>query len=242
MADLIEPHSALFETLGITQEHVPSLPPDVRDDLLEYLSLWGDPRELLEAVTLLRDAHGPLLFLFDYEAHAHAAMGLYDDALTTIERRQRRSTNISSLTLEAAALSAAGYVDHAIGVAQSLSQAYSGHAAAISAAAEVFAEAGQVARAQDLLQEYLSGRPGDPVATLALARVEMSAGHADQADLALERLGSGVSADLDDRLAQRLADLHQVLGNQESERTVRLELERRRQARFNALRIGWLLS
>ena len=236
MADLIEPHSALFETLGITQEHVPSLPPDVRDDLLEYLSLWGDPRELLEAVTLLRDAHGPLLFLFDYEAHAHAAMGLYDDALTTIERRQRRSTNISSLTLEAAALSAAGYVDHAIGVAQSLSQAYSGHAAAISAAAEVFAEAGQVARAQDLLQEYLSGRPGDPVATLALARVEMSAGHADQADLALERLGSGVSADLDDRLAQRLADLHQVLGNQESERTVRLELARRRQARFNALR------
>ncbi len=236
MADLIEPHPTLFESLGITPEHVPSLPPDVRDDLLEYLSLWGNPRELLSTVVLLRDVHGPLLFLLDYEAHAQAALGCFEEALTTIERRQRRSTTIGSLALEAAALRAAGYVDHAIGVAQSLCQAYSGHAAAVAAAAEVFADVGQVARAQDLLQEYLDDRPGDPVATLTLARVELSAGHADEADQTLERLGSGVSADLDDRLAQRLADLHHALGNHESERTVRLELERRRQARFSALR------
>ena len=230
------PQPTLFEALGLTPDHIPSLPPDVRDDLLEYLSLWGDPRELLETVTFLRDAHGPLLFLFDYEARAQAAIGCYEQALTIIERRQRRSTTIASLAFEALTLRAAGYDDHAAGVAQSLCQAYPSHATAIAAAAEVFTGVGQTPRAKDLLEEYLGRRPGDPVAILALAHVALAIGQTDQADQILQQLGTGVSADLDDRLAQRLAALHQALGNQESERTIRLEMERRRQARFNALR------
>ncbi len=236
MADPTETLTPLHRAFSLTPDHIAALPADVRDELLEYLSLWGNAQELLETVALLRVAYGPLLFLFDYEARAQAQIGQFDQALHTIERRQRRSVTIAGLAFEARALYAAGYAGHALAAAATLCQAYPHQALAVAAAAEVFAAAGDTARGQILLEDFLTQRPGDPEAGLALAHIALTAGRTGLADQVLRGLGAGVSADLDERQAQRLAELHHALGNQESERAVRLDLEKRRLLRLNALR------
>ena len=52
-----------------------ALPPELRDQLLEYIQRWGTPQEQITAVQSLREAHGPLLFLLDYHATACLAAG-----------------------------------------------------------------------------------------------------------------------------------------------------------------------
>ena len=51
----------LLEDLQLSQTHIVHLPPEVRDQLLEYLHLWGDPQKQLQLIDELRQLHGPLL-------------------------------------------------------------------------------------------------------------------------------------------------------------------------------------
>ena len=81
----------------------------MRDQLLDLRAKWRSTREQIELVELLREAHGPLLFLLDYQAQAYYESGQHALALNVIERRQRRSTTIASQALEAKALLAAGH-------------------------------------------------------------------------------------------------------------------------------------
>ena len=106
-------NSPLLTQLHLNPEIVQTLSPELRDQLLRYVKDWGEPADQQELVSILREAHGPMLFLLDYEADAHLKSGDYARALEVIERRQRRSTTVSSQALEAMALLASGYEPHA---------------------------------------------------------------------------------------------------------------------------------
>src|SRR5437016_4567221 len=95
-------------TLSLETRVLTNLPPDVRDRLLDYLYHWSDAQEQLRVIEVLRAAHGPLLFLLDYQAEAYYRSGQFALALDVIERRQRRSTTIASQVLEARTLLATG--------------------------------------------------------------------------------------------------------------------------------------
>ena len=73
---------------NLTPSHIASLPPEVRDRVMEYVQAWGTPAERLELVQVLRNTHGPLLFLLDYQALAALANQDAQLALELIERRQ----------------------------------------------------------------------------------------------------------------------------------------------------------
>ena len=81
---------------NLNASHIASLPPEIRDRILEYLQVWGIPAEQLDVVQILRQTHGPLLFLLDYQALAALASDDPDQALEIIERRQRRGATIAS--------------------------------------------------------------------------------------------------------------------------------------------------
>jgi hypothetical protein len=100
--------------LQLDAAHLVHLPPEVRDRLLKYLADWGSPGEQLQLAEALREAHGPLLFLLDYQAHALFKHEEYERAPEVIERRQRRSTTIASQAMEAKALLAAGLFDFCV--------------------------------------------------------------------------------------------------------------------------------
>src|SRR5690606_2312541 len=145
--------------VSLDSDLVASLPPDTRDLALAYAQIWEDPAVLLTLVGALREAHGPLLFLLDYEAGALLAQGNAQAALAIIERRQRRSSTIATQALEARALQHAGIHSHALASADELALAYPRSLVAQSAAAEVFAAQGDFARARSLLTAYLEIHP-----------------------------------------------------------------------------------
>ena len=230
--------SPLLDALRLDRALIASLPPDVRDQVLDYVAAWGAPEELLSLAALLREVHGPLLFLLDYQAAALLRMGLPADALQAVERRQRRSTTIASQALEAETLLALGKTPHARAVADDLAQSYPRHIAAVSAAGAVFTAAGDFPAARALFETYLEWRPGDATATAVLAQLAQRAGDAALADQYLQRLGSAVSPELDDTQTRRLAELLAALGRLETAQAARFELERRRLLQLEALQIA----
>ncbi len=142
----------------LSRDQLQSLPPETRDALMAYIEVWGDTETQVALGELLRELHGPLLFLLDYQARAEYRRGNFDQVLTLIERRQRRSTTIASQALEAQALLAAGYEAHAQDVADDISQAYPRDIAAVSAAALVYARlAGPTMRSICWTRIYSSG-------------------------------------------------------------------------------------
>ena len=52
----------LLNSFSFDRQVIPSLPPDVRDQLLLAVQRWGDPQEQIALIDILREAHGPLLF------------------------------------------------------------------------------------------------------------------------------------------------------------------------------------
>ena len=221
--------------ITLTAGQIVALPPEVRDQLLEYLKRWGAPAERITAVQVAREAHGPLLFLLDYHAAACLADGDAPQALEIIERRQRRSTTIASQVIEAEALLATGHDAHAETVAADISQAYPRNPVAIRAAAHVFAAAGHFEQAHTLLAAYLGLRPGDVAAQITLARLALAAGELALAQDVERRLGAGVPVTAEDDDLVQLAELHAALGNAESAKSVHLELARRKRSQLESL-------
>ena len=222
-------------SLNLDARVITNLPPDVRDRLLDYLSQWGDPQEQLRMIDLLREAHGPLLFLLDYQAQAYYQAGQFEQALDLIERRQRRSTTIASQVLEARALLATGHEAHARNVADDISQAYPTNLLAISGAAEIYTGLGHFDQGRALLDAYLTRRANDQEAVLVLAQLAYQAGNSALADEYVQRLGAGIPSALDSQELQKLQRLLEALDKQESVKALQLELARRHDVELQAL-------
>jgi ATP-dependent DNA helicase RecQ len=221
----------VWDALGINNSVLGGLPPDVRDRLLEYVSTWETPADTLALVELLREAHGPLLFLLDVQAEALLANGEARAALDVVERRQRRSSTLASQVLEARALLAMGRSETAASLAAGLADGSPKSQTARVGAAELLAATGAPAHAEQaiaLLHDWLAHHPGDVQATLALAQTALGAGKNDLAADMSDRFGSGIPADLSDRCLPALAALFEALGRQESAQAARSEQERRR--------------
>lgn len=235
----MEPATAVtgptLSRFNLNASHLASLPPEVRDQVMDYLQTWGTPAERLAIVQILRDAHGPLLFLLDYHAQAALAHGDADLALEMIERRQRRGATIASQAIEARALLAAGHADHAVTVADDISQANPRHSLVVRTAAAIYTTQGRFDQAAALMSAYLQHRPHDLTVELAYARLAWQAGQKTLAMDHVQRLGAGIPAELDDQELQQLAELHVALENEQSALAVRLELERRRQLQTEQL-------
>ncbi len=228
--------ASLLTALRLSPDQLPDLPPEIRDQILHYTQTWDSPEDQLALAAALREAHGAWLSLLDYQAVAYLAQGAATQALELIERRQHRSTTITSQSLEARALLAGGYPDHALAVAHDICAAYPRNGTAQTAAAEIYAATGDFPKARAVLEAYLALRPGDLEAVLTMAELAYQAGETDLAGAYAERLGSGIPAGITDSELQRLARLHQHLGHRQSANAVRLELERRRQTQLEALR------
>jgi ATP-dependent DNA helicase RecQ len=213
----------------------PNLPPEVRDQLLDYLRNWADPDEQIALAEALREAHGPLLFLLDYQAAAYLRAGAPQRALETIERRQRRSTTMTSQTMEAHALLMLGREAHAERVADDISQAFPRNATAVCSAATIYARMGRFEQGRALLEAFLSQRPGDHLATLTMAQLAHDAGDHPLADEFLQRLGAGNLTDLSHEQMQQLEQLLKVEGKEQSAAAMHLELARRQQVELSAL-------
>lgn len=226
----------ILSQLQLTLEVIPNLPLELRDQLLDYLQSWGTPAEQLALVEALRTVHGPLLFLLDYQATAQLLLGNPATALEVIERRQRRSTTIASQVLEARALLALGREDHAQAIADDISQAYPRSGEAIIGAATVYAQLGRFEQARMLLETFLAAHPADQLATLTLAQLAHQAGEKKLADEYLQRLVTGVAANLPNQAMHVLVQLLQESGKAESAKAVQLELARRQQVELSALR------
>jgi ATP-dependent DNA helicase RecQ len=226
----------ILSQLQLTLEVIPNLPLELRDQLLDYLQSWGTPAEQLALVEALRTVHGPLLFLLDYQATAQLLLGNPATALEVIERRQRRSTTIASQVLEARALLALGREDHAQAIADDISQAYPRSGEAIIGAATVYAQLGRFEQARMLLETFLAAHPADQQATLTLAQLAHQAGEKKLADEYLQRLVTGVAANLPNQAMHVLVQLLQESGKAESAKAVQLELARRQQVELSALR------
>ncbi|MEM7532962.1 MAG: RecQ family ATP-dependent DNA helicase [Chloroflexota bacterium] len=226
----------ILQSLQLEPGHLASLPPDIRSQLLDYVAIWAEnPDELIDLVGRLREEHGPLLFLLDYQASAHLDKQDYQQALELIERRQRRSTTVATQALEAKTLLAAGYETHAQAVVDDISQAYKRNSAAISAAIEVYTGLGQFNHAKDMADAYLTLRPGDLQVNLTLARSARQAGQQDTADNYVQRMGGGIPANITDKQLQQLRHLYHALGNQESTAAADVELTRRQQLQWQKL-------
>lgn len=206
---------------------IASLPPDLRDEMLDYAQTWEHPTRVLTLVETLREVHGPLLFLLDYQATALLALGDDAAALDVAERRQKRSSSIASRALEVRALQRSGYASHALAVAEELAQTWPRSLTAQRAAAEVFAAQGDAARALSLLKTYLSAHPDDPSALLATARMALQVGEIEIATQTSERLGVGVPANLPDSELDELLALLAEQGRTESAAAAAQEIERR---------------
>ena len=220
---------------NLTPSHIASLPPEVRDRVMEYVQAWGAPAERLELVQVLRNTHGPLLFLLDYQALAALANNDPDVALELIERRQRRGATIASQAIEARALLAAGHASHALSVADDISQANPRNSLVVRVAAAIYTSQGRFEQAEALMTAYLQHRPHDLTVELTFAQLAWQAGEKTLAADHVQRLGAGVPSGLDDHDLQQLATLHDELENEQSALAVRLELERRRQQQTEQL-------
>ncbi|MBX2999428.1 MAG: RecQ family ATP-dependent DNA helicase [Caldilineaceae bacterium] len=235
MTETEQSSSSLLTTLHLTEEQATALPPEIRDQLLDFLELWGQPAEVLHLLALYRRAHGPLLHFLDREAQMHLAMGDYAKTIETIEQRQRRSTTIESQATEARALLRAGHSEAAQAVAEDISTAYATRLIAILAAAEVFAGNGDLARACALLEKLLADRPGNLGITLMLARLALTNGDKAQAQQLILQMGAGITPDIDIHQLRDLQQIHEVLGNAQSAEAAALELERQRMIQREAL-------
>jgi tetratricopeptide (TPR) repeat protein len=204
--------SELLESLHLPVERVGALPPELRDALLDFTRTWAAPHDLLVLVTALRESHGPLLFLLDEQAIALLRSGDAHAALETIERRQRRSTTIQSQAMEARALLAAGYEEHALDVVKDISQAYPRSVVAITVSAEILTGLGRFEDGAALLRAYLEQRPGDLEAILSMASLALRAGQEDLVAEYSARLGSGIPAGITDPQLQRLQLLMEATG------------------------------
>ncbi len=226
--------SSLLARLHLTTEIVQTLSPELRDQVLTFVKTWGQPTDRLELVTTLREAHGPLLFLLDYEAEAHLDAGDYAKALEVIERRQRRSTTVASQALEAVALLAAGYEPHAQAVADDISVAHPRNHAALRAAALVYTGLGRYEQARAIMEAYLDRRPNHLAAILTIISIAQASDDQETVNRFLQRLGVGIPAGISDT---ELAELSGLIpeSDAESSAAVQLELERRRQLRRQEL-------
>ena len=121
----------------LSRAQLHALPPEVRERLLDFVAQWSTPAQQLDLANALREVHGAMLFLLDYQARALFRCAQYEDALRVLERRQRRSTTIGSQALEAQVLLAAGHDPHAQDVADDISRAYGHDITALQAAARV---------------------------------------------------------------------------------------------------------
>ena len=226
--------SPLLAQLHLTTDIVQTLSPELRDQVLHFVKNWGEPADRLELVTILREAHGPLLFLLDYEADAYLDAGDYAKALEVIERRQRRSTTVASQALEAIALLASGYESHARSVADDISVAYPRNHVALRAAALVYTGLGRYEQARTLMEAYLDRRPSHLAALLTIITIAQTGDDQETADRYLQRLGNGIPAGISDAELDELSGLIPE-SDAESSAAVQLELERRRQLRRQEL-------
>lgn len=224
-----------YTVLDLTAQQIVSLPPELRDQLLDYLRNWASPQEQIAVTEILREAHGPLLFLLDYLAQALLRNQQAEQALEVIERRQRRSTTIASQAIEAKALLAIGHADHAIAVAEDIASAYARNPVAVRTAAEVYSANGHFDRAHQLIEAYLAQRPNDLSLVATLARLAFAAQQEATAQDFVRRLGTGVPAGLDEQDLRDLAALHGEMGNEQSAKAIALEIERRRVVQLEAL-------
>ena len=226
---------SLFDGQTIEFDQLIQLPPDLRDQLLQFVADWGKPDEQLELITALREAHGPLLFLLDYQASALLRKGEFENALDVIERRQRRSTTVASQAMEARTLLAAGFEEHAQDVVDDISQAYPRNIDAMSAAVEVYAGLGRVDHARTLLEAYLGHRPSDIQATLLMARLAQQIGEAELVGEYVQRLGPGIPAGISNADLAKMGGLLKEINSVESANAVDLEQQRRREQQRLAL-------
>lgn len=226
---------AILEQFQIDQEVAPMLPPNVRDQLLDYLQAWGRPQELLTILDLLQATHGALLFLLDYQADALYRLGNYQPVLTIVERRQRRSTTLASQMMEARALLGLGHEEHARAVADDISQAFANNAQAISTAAEIYAALGNFELGRELLESYLSRRKGDLQATISMIWIAQQHGQQELVSRYLGQLGAGISPNMSDAQLQRLATILAQSTHRESADAAQLELQRRQLLAFEKL-------
>ena len=230
--------SPFLQQMQIDPSLLGALPPNVRDQLLEYVHLWTVPAEQLALIDMLRQAHGSLLFLLDYQAAAYYQQGNFEQVLATVERRQRRSTTLSSQMMEARALLGLGHEDHARDVIADISQAFARNGLAISTAAEIYAQLGQFAEAKALLEEFLGRRPGDLAATLTMARLAHQAEQEQLAEAYIQRLGVGIPPGMGVEQLRQLQTLLAATENLESAQAVETELQRRQHAELEQLRLA----
>lgn len=221
------PPGVLYE-LGLSLESTPNLPPEARDALLSFVQMWGSAEELLELVNALREVHGPMLFLLDYQAEALVRLKRYDEALEVIERRQRRSTSLATQAREAFVLLAAGQEKFAHKSALELSRSHPRQSMAAAAAAEILMAVGDTDTAESILNTFLEYRPRDYLATLVSIHLRVQTGDRTEADAQLQRLGAGISGDMREEELRRLQVLAAELGRQQTAAAAHLELERRR--------------
>ncbi len=224
-----------MQRFNLDRKLLPQLPPDLRDSLLEYCHTWGDPQDTLALVDLLREVHGPLLFLLDYQTTACLKLGRLEQAIESNERRQRRSQTIGSQGNEARILLAMGRSDQALVVVDDLVNVFPNQLVALHAAADVYAACGRPDEAAVRLVAFLATHPGNLSAILLLARLTYNAGKTEQADEYVQLVGSGMSPNLDEEELRVLAGLLEQLGKQESARAVQIELARRQEMQWAAL-------
>lgn len=230
--------TTVLQALQLEPHHLGALPPELRDQLLDYARTWAAPAERLDLTERLSEAHGPLLFLLDHQAEALFHAGDRERALATIERRQRRSSTIGSQALEAQTLLAAGHFDRARAVADDISTGYPDNITALAAAARVYAVTGEFYRSKALLDGYLAKHSNHLLATLALAELAHLAGEQALAADFVERLGGSIPPGIEDAPLRVYGDLLEQLGRSETAKAVQLELERRRRDQLLALRKG----
>ncbi len=183
----------------------------------------------------MRATHGALLFLLDYQAEALYRLGDYQQVLTIVERRQRRSTTLGSQMMEARALLGIGHEEHARAVADDISQAFANNPQAVSTAAEIYAALGNSELAIELLERYLARRKGDLQAIITLIGLAQQHGHPAIMQRYLERLGAGISPNMSDPLLQKLAAILAESTQRESAAAAQLELQRRQLLAFEHL-------
>lgn len=226
---------SLLQRFQIDQETVAALPPNVRDQLLDYIQTWESAEEQLALLDLLRATHGALLFLLDYQADALHRQGDYQQVLSVIERRQRRSTTLGSQMMEARALLALGHEDHARAVADDISQAFGNNSYAVSTAAEIYAALGTVDLSLELLESYLGRRKGDLQATITLIAIAQQYDQTEAMQRYLAQLGVGISPNISDAQLKQLASILEKSTHRESANAARLELQRRQVLAFEKL-------
>ena len=191
---------------------------------------------MLDLVAALREVHGPLLFLLDYQAQALYRLGRYDEALDLIERRQRRSSSVTTQMREAQVLLAAGHRQHARSVALELGRTYGRNSGAVTVAAETLAALGDTETASAFLHtlpRVSAARSACDVGLSSALTLQLAGRSA--ADEQLQRLGAGIPAGIRDDELRRLQSLAEELGRQQTAAAAALELERRRQHQLEQL-------